>query len=91
MPSSAARSASTLGTKATRAVEHARLLKLYSVLPSAKKGTLEHNAWQAIYALEGAPTAGRGKTVLLARMRQKMAGHRELRSVAMPLFAFIDS
>lgn len=63
-------------------VEHAALLKLYSVMPSAKPGTFEHDVWQSIYALEGALKRERGKTTLLARTRQKIARDGELRSVA---------
>ena len=62
-------------------VEHAALLKLYSILPSAKPGTLEHDVWQSIYALEGALKAERGKTILLARTRQKIARDGELKTV----------
>ncbi len=35
-------------------VERAASLKLYTVLPSAEPGTLEHDVWRSIYALEGA-------------------------------------
>jgi hypothetical protein len=63
-------------------VEHAALIKLYSVMPAAQPGTLEHDVWQSIYALEGALKAERGKTVLLARTRQKIARDGELKTVA---------
>ncbi|TCJ41272.1 hypothetical protein [Parafrankia sp. BMG5.11] len=63
-------------------VEHAALLKLYSVMPSARPGTFEHDVWQSIHALEGALKRERGKTTLLARTRQKIARDGELQSVA---------
>ena len=62
-------------------MEHAAL-KLYSVLPSAKPGTLEHDGWQSIYALEGELRAERGKTISLAQTRQKIGRDRELKTVA---------
>ena len=63
-------------------VVHAALLKLYSLLPSAKPGTLEHDVWQSIYALEGALKAERDKTILLARTRQKIGRDGELKTVS---------
>jgi len=63
-------------------VERAALLKLYSVLPSAETGTLEHDVWQSIYALEDALKAERGKTILLARTRQKIARDGEGKTVS---------
>lgn len=53
-------------------VRDAALRKLYSIQPDAKPGTLEHDVWQSIFALEGALRDERGKTVLLARTRQKI-------------------
>jgi hypothetical protein len=53
-------------------VEQAALLRLYAVLPAAEPGTLEHDVWQSVYALEGALKAERGKTTLLSRTRQKL-------------------
>ena len=57
-------------------------LKLYSILPSAQPGTLQHDVWQSVYALEGALAAERGKTTLLARTRQKIARDGEQGTVA---------
>lgn len=63
-------------------VRHAAQLKLYAVLPSAEPGTVHHDVWQSIYALEGALADERGKTVLLARTRQKIARDGEIKTVA---------
>ena len=57
-------------------------LKLYAILPSAQPGTLQHDVWQSVYALEGALAAERGKTTLLARTRQKIARDGEQGTVA---------
>ena len=57
-------------------------LKLYSILPSEKPGTVEHDVWQSIYALEGALAEERGKTILLSRTRQKISRDGEIRTVA---------
>lgn len=62
-------------------VKRAAELKLYEVLPRAKPGTLEHSVWTSIYALEGALKEERGKTVLLARTRQKIARDGEHQTV----------
>lgn len=62
-------------------VRHAAELRLYAVLPKARPGTLEHAVWSSIYALEGALRAERGKTVLLARTRQKIARDGERKTV----------
>ena len=63
-------------------VERAAELRLYSILPAAKEGTLEHDVWQSIHALEGALTAERGKTTRLSRTRQKIGRDGEERTVA---------
>ncbi len=57
-------------------------LRLYEVLPAEKPGTFEHAVWQSIYALEDVLKQERGKTILLARTRQKIARHGEVRCVA---------
>jgi hypothetical protein len=71
--------AKSLGNEAVR---KAALRKLYAVSPDADPGTLEHDVWQSIFALEGALTEERGKTTLLARTRQKIARDGELETVA---------
>lgn len=67
--------------RGSEVVEKAALLKLYSVMPSAEPGTLEHDVWQSVYALEGALKSERGKTTLLSRTRQKLAKDGELKTV----------
>ena len=63
-------------------VERAARLRLYFLLPKEEPGTLEHDVWQSIYALEGALTSERGKTILLGRTRQKIARDGEANTVA---------
>lgn len=63
-------------------VAHAAKLKLFSVKPSAENGTLEHDVWQSIYALEHELKIERGKTVLLSRTRQKIARDGEVQTIA---------
>ena len=47
-------------------------LKLYSILPGEEPGTIEYAVWQSIFALEDVLKQERGKTILLARTRQKI-------------------
>lgn len=63
-------------------VERAASLKLYSVLPSAEPGTLEHDVWRSIHALEDALSSERGRTTMLGRTRQKIARVGEQKTVA---------
>ena len=63
-------------------VARAAQLRLYSVLPAAKPGTLEYDVWQSIYALEGTLTIEKGKTMRLSRTRQKIARDSELKTVS---------
>ena len=46
--------------------------RLFAVLPSEQPGTLEYEVWRSIFALEEALKEERGKTILLARTRQKI-------------------
>lgn len=62
-------------------VERAAMLRLYSILPEEKPGTLEHDVWQSIFALEGALSLERGKTTLLGRTRQKISRDGEAQTV----------
>lgn len=41
-------------------------------MPSEEPGTVEHDFWQTIHAFEYALTEERGKTIRLARTRQKI-------------------
>jgi hypothetical protein len=63
-------------------IERAASLKLYSVMSSAEPGTLEHDVWRSVYALEGALKDERGKTTMLGRTRQKIARDGEAKTVA---------
>lgn len=47
--------------------------KLYSILPGEEPGTIEFDVWQSIHALEDVLTSERGKTLRLARTRQKIS------------------
>jgi len=64
-----------------RFLERAAMIKLYAILPSQEPGSLEHDVWQSIYALEGALKSERGKTVLLGRTRQKITRDGEIKTV----------
>jgi hypothetical protein len=69
-------------TQNNEEVARAAQRKLYSILPSAEPGSLEHDVWQSIYALEGALTEERGKTTRLSRTRQKITRDGETITVA---------
>ncbi|WP_298469589.1 hypothetical protein [uncultured Erythrobacter sp.] len=56
-------------------------LKLFEILPNEQPGTFEHDVWQSIFALEDALSTERGKTIRLARTRQKIARVGELQTV----------
>lgn len=63
-------------------IDRAASIRLYTVLPSAEPGTLEHDVWRSIHALEAALKDERGRTTLLGRTRQKIARDGERRTVA---------
>lgn len=61
---------------------YAAQLRLYDILPSARPGSLEHDVWRSIFALEGALKEERGKTILLSRTRQKIRRDGENKTVS---------
>lgn len=63
-------------------VVRAAQLRLYAVLPAAEPGTLEHDVWQSIHALEDTLTQERNKTTRLSRTRPKIARDGEQQTVA---------
>jgi hypothetical protein len=66
---------------ANEEVRIAAKLRLYSILPNEKPGTLEYDVWQSIYALEDILSDERGKTTRLARTRQKIVRDGEKKTV----------
>lgn len=74
--------AKNAGTSGDEALERAALLKLYEVMPSQEPGTLEHDVWRSIFALENVLSVERGKTTRLGRTRQKIARDGEAKTVA---------
>jgi len=63
------------------ALKEAAKRRLFAILPSEQPGTLEYEVWRSIYALEDALREERGKTVLLARTRQKIKREGERKCV----------
>lgn len=74
--------ASNASAKGVEEVFRAAKLRLFEILPQEEPGTMEYHVWQAIYALEDALSEERGKTIRLARTRQKIARQGELACVA---------
>jgi hypothetical protein len=68
--------------KGNQEVARAAQLRRFFVLPSAEPGSLEHDVWQSIHALEDALTEERGKTTRLSRTRQKITRDGEILTVA---------
>lgn len=63
-------------------VQRAARLQLYAVSPSEAPGTLEHDVWQSIFALEDALSEENGKTTRLSRTRQKIGRDGEHKTVS---------
>ncbi len=58
--------------KETR-IADAAFRRLISLVPSERPGSVEHDFWQTVHAFEFTLSEERGKTVRLARTRQKVA------------------
>lgn len=63
-------------------VARAAFARLCEVQPEAEPGTLEHDVWRAIHALEESLTEERGRTTRLTRTRQKIAKDGEAKTVS---------
>ena len=62
-------------------VYNAAFQRLITIRPSAQVGTIAHDVWRTIYAFEELLKEERGKTILLARTRQKIQRDGEVKTV----------
>lgn len=66
----------------SRIVEREAFARLCVVQPSAVPGSIEHDVWRSVYALEEILSDERGRTARLSRTRQKIARDGETRTAA---------
>ena len=74
--------AKNAGAAGEAEVQRAARKRLYEVAPSEEPGTLEHEVWQSIFALEDALSDESGTTKRLSRTRQKITRDGEHKTVS---------